>query len=86
MRRVAVTGIGVVSPLGNSAADLIANASAGRSGIARLVAPSCVRLVAPIAASVNFDGTAHFEPPKLRMLDRVSQFAVVAARQALADA
>ena len=86
MKRVAVTGIGVVSPLGNSAADLIANASAGRSGIARLNAAFCNRLVAPIAASAIFDGAAHFEPPKLRMLDRVSQFALVAAKQALTDA
>ena len=86
MRRVAVTGIGVVSPLGNSVSELFANAAAGRSGIGRLDTPFCKRLVAPIAASVHFDGTAHFEPPKLRMLDRVSQFALVAARQAIAEA
>ncbi|MFP5407087.1 MAG: beta-ketoacyl-[acyl-carrier-protein] synthase family protein, partial [Gammaproteobacteria bacterium] len=35
---------------------------------------------------MRFDGSHHFEPPKLRMLDRVSQFALVAAKQALADA
>ncbi|SBT04145.1 hypothetical protein ACCAA_130101 [Candidatus Accumulibacter aalborgensis] len=34
----------------------------------------------------SFDGSAHFEPPKLRMLDRVSQFALVAAKQALGRA
>ncbi len=87
MRRVAVTGIGVVSPLGDSAAEVYRNAHAGRSAIHRLDAPFAHRLVAPLAASVRaFDGAAHFEPPKLRMLDRVSQFALVAANQALADA
>jgi 3-oxoacyl-[acyl-carrier-protein] synthase II len=48
--------------------------------------PFARRLVAPIAATVQFDGAAYFEPLKLRMMDRVSQFAVVAANQGLADA
>lgn len=85
-QRVAVTGIGVVSPLGNSAAALYANAYAGRSGIARLQAPFADRLLAPLAATTQFDGADHFDPSKLRMLDRYAQFALVAARQAMADA
>src|SRR5258708_37550364 len=44
------------------------------------------RLVSRIGAPVAFDGAAHFPPPKLRMLDRVSQLALVAAGRALADA
>lgn len=86
MTRVAVTGIGVVSPLGNSAAEVFTNAQAGRSGVHRLDVPFAHRLVAPLAATARFDGAEHFEPPKLRLLDRVSQFALVAANQALADA
>nr|MDP2191285.1 beta-ketoacyl-[acyl-carrier-protein] synthase family protein [Rhodoferax sp.] len=86
MRRVAVTGIGVVSPLGNSAAEVYGNAHAGRSGVQRLDAAFADRLVAPLAASARFDGADHFEPAKLRLLDRVSQFALVAARQAMAGA
>ena len=86
MRRVAVTGIGLVSPLGDTTAAVFEAARAGRSAIHRLDAPFAHRLVAPLVASVAFDGTAHFEPPRLRMLDRVSQFALVAARRALADA
>jgi len=85
MRRVAVTGIGVVSPLGNGAAEAYRNACAGRSGVHRLEAPFVARLVAPLAATASFDGADHFEPARLRMLDRVSQFALVAANQALAD-
>lgn len=86
MQRVAVTGIGVISPLGNAAAEVFRNARAGRSAVRRLDAAFAHRLVAPLAASVAFDPSMHFDAPKLRMLDRVSQFAVVAANQALADA
>jgi len=85
MRRVAVTGIGVVSPLGNTVAEVYANAYFGRSAIHGLDRPFGDRLVAPLAATASFDGAEHFDPPKLRMLDRVSQFALVAARQSLAD-
>jgi 3-oxoacyl-[acyl-carrier-protein] synthase II len=84
--RVAVTGIGVVSPLGCNAAEVYQNAQAGRSGIHCLDVPFAARLVAPLAATVQFDGADHFELPKLRMLDRVSQFALVAANQALTHA
>lgn len=85
MRRVAVTGIGVVSPLGHSAAELFETARAGRSAIHRLDVPFAHRLLAPLAATVQFNGADHFDPPKLRMLDRASQFALVAASRALAD-
>ncbi|HSW34534.1 MAG TPA: beta-ketoacyl-[acyl-carrier-protein] synthase family protein [Steroidobacteraceae bacterium] len=86
MRRVAVTGLGVVSPLGNSAAEAFATAREGRSGIHRLDAPFSNRLVGPLVASARFDGADHFEPAKLRMLDRVSQFALFAANQAVVEA
>ena len=86
MRRVAITGMGVVSPLGNSVTEAYKNAYLGRSGIKRLDAPFAHRLAAPLAAIALFDGADHFAPPKLRMFDRVSQFALAATKQALADA
>lgn len=86
MRRVAITGMGVVSPLGNSVADAFAAACAGRSAVHRLDVPFAHRLSAPLGATVSFNGADHFDPPQLRMFDRISQFALVAARQALADA
>ena len=43
MMRVAVTGMGVVSPLGNAAAAVFANAQAGRSAIRRLDVPFATR-------------------------------------------
>ena len=86
MRRVAVTGIGLVSPLGHDPTDVFEAARTGRSGVHRLQIAGARRLSAPLAATVQFDGTDHFEPPPFRLLDRVSQFAVVAARRARADA
>src|SRR6185437_4680287 len=86
MRRVAVTGIGLISPLGNSAAEALANATAGRSAIGRLETPWAARLTAPLAACARLQAEEHFPPPRLRMLDRVSQFALVATRQAIGEA
>lgn len=86
MRRVAVTGIGLVSPLGNSCEEALANAVAGRSAIRRIETPWSGRLAAPLAACARFDAEEHFPPPRLRMLDRVSQIALAATRQAIGDA
>ena len=86
MRRVAVTGIGLISPLGNSSEEALASAIAGRSAIRRMEMPWSDRLVAPVAACVRFQGEEHFPPPRLRMLDRVSQLALVAAQQAIGAA
>ncbi|MDB5885694.1 MAG: 3-oxoacyl-[acyl-carrier-protein] synthase [Polaromonas sp.] len=85
--RVAVTGLGVVSPLGHSAADAFAAARAGRSAIRKLNLASMGRLAAPVAATVEgFAEMQHIDPPRLRMLDRCSQFALAASSQAMADA
>jgi 3-oxoacyl-[acyl-carrier-protein] synthase II len=86
MRRVAVTGIGIVSPLGNDRRTFFDNLVAGQSGIRLLDTAFCERLIAPVAAPVRFDAEQHFPAPRLRMLDRVSQFALYAASQAIDDA
>ena len=85
-RRVAITGLGVVAPLGRSVPEFEANLLAGRSGVRLLPSPLREQLHSPIAAPADFDGAAHFPPPRLRMLDRVSQLALVAGGQAIADA
>ncbi len=85
-RRVAVTGQGIVSPLGNDPDSFFANLMAGRSGVGRLRADFVDRLDCKIAAQVEFDPQAHFAKRELASLDRVSQFALVAARQAVAAA
>jgi 3-oxoacyl-[acyl-carrier-protein] synthase II len=86
MRRVAVSGIGVVSPLGNSAVEVLANARAGRSGVRRLGIPFASRLTAPVAATANLDEVPDLDSGKARMLDRFSLFALFAANQAVQGA
>ncbi len=85
MRRVAITGLGVVSPLGHGVESFFAALAAGRSGVRRLEGDFNGRLASPIGAPVAFEAQDHFPGPKLRMLDRVSQFALVAAQEALAQ-
>jgi 3-oxoacyl-[acyl-carrier-protein] synthase II len=84
--RVAITGLGVVAPNGRSVDELFVQLVAGRSAIRRVTAPLCAGLRSPIGAAVEFDGGDHFAAARLRMLDRVSQLALVAAAQAIADA
>jgi len=86
MRRVAITGMGLVSPLGNSCEEFFSNLAAGKSGISRLSADFSERLSVKIAAEADFDAEAFFSKKTARTLDRVSQFAVVAAFQAWQDA
>lgn len=86
MRRVAVTGLGVVSPLGNGAQTFFNALVQGQSGVTRLPDELHPRLKCRVVAPVAFDCAAHFGPVRLRMLDRVSQFALVAAAEAIADA
>ncbi len=82
MQRVAITGLGVIASLGRSVEELFTALVAGRSGVRRLAAG----LNSPIGAAIEFDGSAHFEAPRLRILDRVSQLALVAATQAIENA
>jgi beta-ketoacyl-acyl-carrier-protein synthase II len=84
--RIAITGAGVVSALGNDVDTFFAALCAGRSGIRRIETRFPQRMTARIGAAVDFDGAAHFAPPKLRMLDRVSQFALAATAQAVGSA
>src|SRR5262245_51449245 len=78
LRRVAITGLGVVSPLGNGAQNFFERLVQGNSGVTRLPEDFHPRLLSRVVAPVSFDGTTHFGVARLRMLDRVSQFALVA--------
>ena len=86
-RRVAVTGVGVVSPLGNDREAFWRSLVEGRSGIGPIVAVDTGRLRFRNGAEVNgFDPGAHFDRRQTKLLDRFAQFALVAAREAVADA
>jgi len=86
VRHAVVTGIGLVAPLGNDPAHFFDRLLAGDSGITRLPESFNRRLKSRIVAPAAFAGEQRFPAPRLRMLDRVSQFALVACANALADA
>jgi act minimal PKS ketosynthase (KS/KS alpha) len=86
MRRVAITGMGVVAPGGTGVKEYWELLTAGRSATRpiSLYDPSPFR--SRVAAEVDFDPVAAgLRPQETRRLDRAGQFAVVAAREALAD-
>lgn len=85
-RRVAITGVGAVSAVGQTAAETWSALAEGRSGIAPLESVDATELRFRNAAEVRrFDPSAHFDPVRLDFLDRFAQFALVAAREAVAD-
>ncbi|MEZ2405435.1 beta-ketoacyl synthase [Bosea sp. RCC_152_1] len=86
-RRVAITGLGAISPAGPTMPTTWERIVAGDSAIGPLMLPQMDELPCPIAAQIHdFDPDAHFTAKRLGSLDRMSQFAVVAAREAVADA
>ena len=83
-RRVAVTGAGVVSPLGKSLAEFHAALAEGRSGIRRLPESVTQGSGVQVGALVDWNPAAMFNEAEAVNIDRVSQFALAAAAQALA--
>lgn len=84
--RVVVTGWGVVSPIGHTAAAYWSNLTRGVCGIAEATTIPTDQLTQKVVAEVkNFDPREHFADTQLTALDRVSQFAVVTAREAIAQ-
>src|SRR2546423_5203051 len=87
MRRVAVTGLGAVTPLGNDAPSTWQAAVEGRSGIDFIQAFDPSEFPVRIAAEVkDFDPATVVSPKEARKLDRNVVLAVQAAREAFADA
>ena len=85
-RRVAVTGVGVVSAIGSTTADFWRSLEAGSSGIRPIGAVHPGKLKFPNGAEVaGFDPAAHFDPRQLSMIDPFAQYGLVAARQARED-
>lgn len=85
-RRVVITGLSVVSPLGNTIADLTHNIFSGVSGIKLLDAEFVDKLDCKIAAQAHFDPADHFSKHTYGMLDRTSQMALHTSIEAIKDA
>ncbi len=85
-RRVAVTGLGIISPCGNNIDNFSANIMSGKSGVRRISSEYSNLLSVKIAAEVDFNPFDYFEKKKVSSLDRINQFALAAASQAWKDA
>ena len=86
MRRVAITGMGSISSLGHDAGEQWRAMIEGRSGIGPIANIPTDVLNVKIAAEVRgYDPLQYFDSKRLILLDRVSQFALIAAREAVAQ-
>jgi len=84
-RRVAVTGLGIISPCGNHVDDFSFNLMAGKSGVRRISSSCSSLLSVRIAAEVDFNPLDYFTNKQVSGLDRMNQFALAAASQAWKD-
>jgi 3-oxoacyl-[acyl-carrier-protein] synthase II len=85
-RRVVVTGLGATTPLGGDVATTWANAVAGKSGARLMKHEWASTLPVHFAAEVVVEPSEVMKPVELRRLDRSEQFALIASREAFADA
>src|SRR5512137_984181 len=86
-KRVVITGIGCISPLGLNVADTWSALLAGKSGAGSITHFDASQHKTRFAAEVKgFDGVALFGTREARKMDRFTQFAIAAANEAMQDA
>ncbi len=86
MRRVVVTGMGVVAPIGNTVDEFEAGLYSGRNGIGRITRFDTEGYGVHLAGELNnFDAAAYLEPRQLRKMDLFAVYALAAAEQALSE-
>lgn len=86
LKRVVVTGMGAVTPIGNDVETTWQNAVAGVSGCGPITHFDASKFKTQFACEVkNFDPSVHFDRKKARTLDLYAQYALVAAEQAVKD-
>ena len=86
LKRVVVTGLGAITPIGNDVATTWENAVNGVSGAGPITHFDASKFKTQFACEVKgFDANVHFDRKKLRTLDLYSQYAIYAAKQAVED-
>jgi 3-oxoacyl-[acyl-carrier-protein] synthase II len=85
-RRVVVTGLGALTPIGKNVPETWANALAGKSGIVKINQPWSEGLAAQIAGLVTVDPFEVLDRVSARRMDRSTQLGVIAVKEAWADA
>ena len=86
MRRVVITGLGTINPLGNDVETSWARMLKGESGVGLISAFDTSDYPVRIAGSVRWDPTPHFSVPDQRKLDPFTMWALAGTREALRDA
>ena len=86
MRRVVITGLGTVNPLGNDVETSFQRMLEGRSGVSRIKAYDTSEYPVQIAAQVDIDLSQHFSKLEMRKLEPFVMFALISGREAVADA
>ncbi len=85
-RRVVVTGLGIVCPVGNTVSEAWSAILAGKSGIGRITHFDASPLASQIAGEVkNFDAGVYISPKEIRRMDRFIHLGMVAGIQAIRD-
>lgn len=85
-RRVVVTGLGAISPIGNTIPEFWKSLLEGKSGVKRLTCFDPTHFTTRIAAEVkDFDPSPYLSAKEIRRMDRFVQFAVCSAKMAMAD-
>lgn len=84
-RRVVITGLGALSPLGADVATTWSSLLAGKSGVVRMAADWAPDIPAQIAAPIAKDPSELMDRVEIRKLDRSEAFALIAAREAWSD-
>lgn len=86
-RRVVITGIGTINPLGNDINEYFGNLENGVSGAAPITHFDATNFKSRIACEVkNYDWTKYFDRKEVRKYDLYAQYALVATAEAVADA
>jgi 3-oxoacyl-[acyl-carrier-protein] synthase II len=86
LQRVVVTGLGAVTPIGNTVADYWEGLTSAKNGVKAITLFDAAQHACRFAAEVkNFDPSGFIEPKDAKRWDRFCKFGVVAAKQALAD-
>ncbi|TAL57576.1 MAG: hypothetical protein EPN86_01785 [Nanoarchaeota archaeon] len=86
-RRVVVTGMGIISPMGNNIATFRDNLLSGKSGIGPIAKFDASELEVRIAGEVrDFDPAEYMNPNIIKYTDPITQFGMAAAKQAIHDA
>jgi len=85
-RRVVVTGLGAITPIGKNVSETWANALAGKSGVVKINQPWSKDLAAQIAGLITIDPYDVLDRVSARRMDRSTQLGVIAVKEAWADA